>query len=1561
MKRATLISSASWLGTVLLLAGACQFAFGSPVTVRDFSFEESTITSAGGTGGVSTNWSSVSGGGNYVQNISATLFNSPSLPAPADGTNYLVEQMNGHVAYCSQDVGLLQPNTTYTLTIAVGQDLTGSSTGQGFIALLNGPGMFSPILSATAVDASKVAPGTFADSTVSFSTPYNVSGDLSVLMEGTNLNAIPFDNVRLDATPLPQSVTALLPSVTTPLGTSLSSPTNLVYVGTPVTLAEAPAGQPPFGYQWQSDNGTGGATFSPITGATATNFVVNTSSLSANSTVEYRVMVTNSLGTSISPSVSLTATDGPPVLVSDTLPSSASNVVGDTITFTVAADGSRPLSYQWENNYVPIPGATNTTLTLTNLQLTDSSFYSVTISNALGVATSTLADLTVYPAPAATNGVIIAIANQLGLGGNTDFVPTWVVATNSLLAGELPSGTVGDFQLGGAGGVSPLTDGKFGALHPAGTASPDEATCGTVSAGAGSLLTYMLPASTNAPNGWDISQIVVYGGWSDGGRDQQSYHVLASTFAAPTNFVGVSGVTFLPSDPNGLQSATRITFAAPNGGVLVKNAAAVQLNFNILQPGWSPENGYEGYSEIDVFGTPAPPAPVVVADTLPATGVADAGDSVTFAAAFGSTQPLHYQWRRDTGSGPVPIPGATDTTLTIDTLQVSDTGHYSCLASNALGTVVSTPNSFTVNSAPTPDSSGVVEWPANQTGYGGTRFTPTWAIAAASIIAGALPSSSAGNFQLEGAGGVSVLTDGRFGAVGNANNATSATAGANGGTTLIYTLPGSEYGYDLTNITLYGGWSDNGRVEQAYTISYSTVTAPTTFIPLTSFDYPAQQFVPSGVPATTRVAYTPGSAGSVLATNVAAVMFDFSAPNGGGENGYEGYAEVAIYGTASAAVPIALLSDTEPVTGSDVEGSQVTFTTAFASPQPLSYQWEVNTGSGPVPIPGATQPTLTLNNLHLSDAGAYNCVASNALGVLSSTPNSFTVNSAPGPDGYGVIESDANQSGYPGATFNPTWRLAPGSLIAGMLPSDTVGADFANGTAGGVGILTDGQAGPVGDGNLGVATCGANAGKTITYILPGSAGGYDLTNIVVYGGWSDSGRDEQAYTINYSTVMAPTTFVPLTAPDYLPTVPSGVANTTRISFTPSSTPVLAANVYALQFDFTQPNGGGENGYEGYSEIDVYGTPSASVQITLAPVLIRDVQPFTGADVVGSEVTFNAVFDGSTPISYQWHKDGAALPGATGPSLTITNLQPSDSGAYYVTASNTYGNAGSSTNRFTVNPVPAPTTNGVVISPAFQMSAGEMLFPTWTVAPGDLLQGLSPSSASAGNFAYNGAAGVAMLTDGSVGQVGGYKGAFASCGSGVGTYVSYLLPNSAAGASLTKIVTYGGWQDGGRDQQHYTVYYSTVSNPTNFIPLTSASYDPTVSGNGLPSNLPTADRLTITSASGAPLANNVAAVMFDFTNPSGENGWSGYSELALYSGPAAPAVSSALLPGGKLALFGSGGTPGGPYTWLTSTNLSAPLSTWLTNSAGTFGGNGGFTNVITLQASQPAQFFLLRIP
>ena len=97
----------------------------------------------------------------------------------------------------------------------------------------------------------------------------------------------------------------------------------------------------------------------------------------------------------------LPASTSPPAITNQ--PVSRTNLVGSTATFTVTA-GPPPLSYQWRfNTNTIIVGATNATLTLTNLQLSNAGSYMAIITNNAGSITSAVAKLIVWQAPLISN------------------------------------------------------------------------------------------------------------------------------------------------------------------------------------------------------------------------------------------------------------------------------------------------------------------------------------------------------------------------------------------------------------------------------------------------------------------------------------------------------------------------------------------------------------------------------------------------------------------------------------------------------------------------------------------------------------------------------------------------------------------------------------------------------------------------------------------------------------------------------------------------------------------------------------------------------------------------------------------------------------------------------------------------------------------------------------------------------------------------------------------------------------------------------------------------------
>jgi hypothetical protein len=80
-------------------------------------------------------------------------------------------------------------------------------------------------------------------------------------------------------------------------------------------------------------------------------------------------------------------------------PSSQVVTVGANVSFSVFANGTPPLAYQWQFNGTNMAGAVTSTLALTNVQDYDAGSYAVVVTNAYGTVTSSNAVLTVNPTP----------------------------------------------------------------------------------------------------------------------------------------------------------------------------------------------------------------------------------------------------------------------------------------------------------------------------------------------------------------------------------------------------------------------------------------------------------------------------------------------------------------------------------------------------------------------------------------------------------------------------------------------------------------------------------------------------------------------------------------------------------------------------------------------------------------------------------------------------------------------------------------------------------------------------------------------------------------------------------------------------------------------------------------------------------------------------------------------------------------------------------------------------------------------------------------------------------
>lgn len=87
-------------------------------------------------------------------------------------------------------------------------------------------------------------------------------------------------------------------------------------------------------------------------------------------------------------------------------------------------------------------------------------------------------------------------------------------------------------------------------------------------------------------------------------------------------------------------------------------------------------------------------------------------------------------------------------------------------------------------------------------------------------------------------------------------------------------------------------------------------------------------------------------------------------------------------------------------------------------------------------------------------------------------------------------------------------------------------------------------------------------------------------------------------------------------------------------------------------------------------------------------------PQSQATLAGQSVQFTVAVSGTPAPSLQWTKNGVALPGATGNSLSVPSAQPADAGRYEVVATNALGSLTSTAAELTVGTAPSFSTQPV---------------------------------------------------------------------------------------------------------------------------------------------------------------------------------------------------------------------------------------------------------------------------
>jgi len=675
-----------------------------------------------------------------------------------------------------------------------------------------------------------------------------------------------------------------------------------VAAGANISFTVAANGTAPLSYQWRLD----GANISGATSAT-----LNLTSVTTGQAGSYTCVVTNSAGTATSAAAMLTVNTPPSIT---TQPASQSVTAGANVSFTVAAAGTAPLSYQWRLGGVNIAGATSATLNLTNVATNQAGNYTCVVTNMAGSATSSAATLTVNPAPVAPTITTQPVSQTVAAGANVSFT----VAAN----GTAPLSY--QWRLDGAN-ISGATSATLN-LTSVTTGQAGSYTCFvTNSAGstttAGATLTVNTPPSiTTQP----INQSVTAGA-------NVSFTVAASGTPPLSYQWRLGGVNISGATSATLDLASVTTSQAGSYTCVVTNVA-----------------GSATSSAATFTVTALPVAPTITLQ--PTSQTVALGANVSFSVAASGTSPFSYQWQLNGAN----LSGATNPTLSLTNVGTNQAGTYACIVTNTVGSATSSLATLTVSVPP-----NITTQPFNQTVDAGANVTFI-------VVAGGT-SPFAYQWRLNGAnisGATSAtlnLTSVNVAQAGNytclvTNVAGSATSSA---ATLTVNLPPS--------ITTQPA---SQTVTAGVNVSLSVVVSGTA--PLTYQWQRNGVNVSGGTSATlTLTSVTTNQSGSYvcLVTNIAGS---------------------ATSAAADLTVNLALIAPTittQPVSQTVTAGANVSFTIAASGTMPLVYQWRRN-GSG---IAGATSPTLNLSTVTTNMNGTYTCVVTNAAGSATSGGAVLTV------------------------------------------------------------------------------------------------------------------------------------------------------------------------------------------------------------------------------------------------------------------------------------------------------------------------------------------------------------------------------------------------------------------------------------------------------------------------------------------------------------------------------------------------------------------------------------------
>ncbi len=329
---------------------------------------------------------------------------------------------------------------------------------------------------------------------------------------------------------------------------------------------------------------------------------------------------------------------------------------------------------------------------------------------------------------------------------------------------------------------------------------------------------------------------------------------------------------------------------------------------------------------------------------------------------------------------------------------------------------------------------------------------------------------------------------------------------------------------------------------------------------------------------------------------------------------------------------------TQPSSQTVTAGGSATFTVAVSGSPAPTLQWR----KGGANLAGKTATTLTLSAIATGDAGSYDCVATNSAGSATSTSATLTVNAAATAPAFTTQPASQTVTAGGSATFTVAVSGSPAPTVQWRKG----GANLAGKTS---------------------------TTLTLSAVAAGDAGSYDCVATNTAGSATSTSA---TLTVNAGASAPAFSTQPVSQ-----TATVGGSATFSVAVSGSPTPTLQwrfagvnlAGKTGTSLALTNIQAGSAGIYDCVATNSAGSTTSSSATLTVsapaAPSIVAQPAPITSK--AGSGAFFGVLAEG-TGLSYQWMKNGVAIPGATKSSFAIAAVQAGDAGSYTVVVTSSTG-------------------------------------------------------------------------------------------------------------------------------------------------------------------------------------------------------------------------------------------------------------------------------------------------